>query len=547
MPREGNKFPSRQFPYRKSLDSDIGLESLSSPVIHALDPNAIYRFIQGLDTNSIAMTINETRSSLKDPFGERLLMRGRFPVTLQSLLAEFDEPDSHLPVQKVFAVADGGQIHWSSSTDLLDRSLRFAIVRSNSQGDSVMISTAAPFDSESQFLQLLAWDPSNEVFNYYERRSGTWIWAGNSYHALREPTRGKGPFDSHVNGSLVMKELKFPWMHWHSMASIISDDVFAPDDPLRNDPIWRSKLGADDFEIEVIRPGIRKWTEARTKRFVRDHSSASASNAQEILRHLFETTTVNLIASGEQSRSITDQSTVKLPITFFLNSDVLFDLLELEPDIEVPSVSGEFYRKSLATFEFKLQTVDFEQHGDTHFAFIVPEAAFEDNQVVVELLNQSVVTRRFSACVLMVDFVNPVSSSSRAHLLKYVPSQIAIRDGVFDLESEFVANVESAVSENDGLNPTSPEQQFLSHWNLGDAWKQAFESRIESYFHGIAQHLDTQQGYDDYVRLAESRRREFRRRPLAEFDLTLPVTNIPADAPLLQMFEDGRVGSKQGT
>ncbi|ADB14976.1 hypothetical protein Psta_0283 [Pirellula staleyi DSM 6068] len=493
------------------------------------------------------MNANDIGVWLRDPFGKFVISQGRFPLTLRKLLEQFDKAESRLDEQQNFVVADGGQILWNAETEFVERSMRFAITRFNAQGDSVLISTAVPFDSESQFLQLLAWDASNEVFNYYERRNGTWIWAGNSYHALREPTRGKGPFDSHVNGSLVMKELKFPWMHWHSMASIISDDVLAPSDLLRTDPIWRSKLGADDFEIAVVRPGIRKWTEARTKKFVRDHSSENASNAREILRHLFETTTVNLIASGEQSRSITDQSSVKLPITFFLNSDVLFDLLELEPEIVVPSVAGEFYRESLRTFEFKLQTNNFEQPGDTHFAFIVPEAAFEDNLVVAELLKQSVVSARFVACVLMVDFANPISSSSRELLLKYIPDRMAIRDGVLDLEAQFIANVEAAISETDESDPASPEQQFLSHWNLGDAWKQAFESRVEAYFQAIQQRLGTQHGYDDYIRLAESRRREFRRRPLSEFDLTLPVTNIPADAPLLQMFEDGRVGIKQGT
>ncbi len=552
MSKPDQLFSTRQYPYRKlnrSLQAEAataGLESSNAPQVPALVPKTVYRFVLGQDLRPIVMNANDIGVWLRDPFGALVLSQGQFPLTLRTLLEQFDKTESRLEVQQSFVVADGGQILWSAETEFVERSMRFAITRSNAQGDSVLISTAVPFDSENQFLQLLAWDASNEVFNYYERRGGTWIWAGNSYHALREPTRGKGPFDSHVNGSLVMKELKFPWMHWHSMASIISDDVLGPTDPLRNDPIWRSKLGADDFEVAVVRPGIRKWTAARTRRFVGDHSSADAPNAREILRHLFETTTVNLIASGEQSRSITDQSTVKLPITFFLNSDVLFDLLELEPDIEVPSVSGEFYRKSLATFEFKLQTVDFEQPGDTHFAFIVPEAAFEDNHVVAELLKQSVISARFVACILMIDFANPVTSLNREQLLKYVPDRIAIRDGVFDLEAQFIANLEAAITETDKSDPALPEQQFLSHWNLGDAWKQAFESRIEAYFQAIQQRLRTQQGYDEYVRLAESRRREFRRRPLSEFDLTIPFTNIPADAPLLQMFEDGRVGIKQG-
>ena len=56
--------------------------------------------------------------------------------------------------------------------------------------------------------------------------------------------------------------------------------------------------------------------------------------------------------------------------------------------------------------------------------------------------------------------------------------------------------------------------------------------------------IGTDQGFDDYVRLAESRRREFKSSRLNEFTLTLPVTNIPPDAPLLQLNEDGTIRQK---
>lgn len=40
-----------------------------------------------------------------------------------------------------------------------------------------------------------------------------WASAGSCNHALDEPARGKGPVDGHINGNLVMKELKAPWAH----------------------------------------------------------------------------------------------------------------------------------------------------------------------------------------------------------------------------------------------------------------------------------------------------------------------------------------------
>jgi hypothetical protein len=46
---------------------------------------------------------------------------------------------------------------------------------------------------------------------------------------------------------------------------------------------------------------------------------------------------------------------------------------------------------------------------------------------------------------------------------------------------------------------------------------------------------------DGWFRLAEYRRRRFRRRPLAEFNLTTPRTNISENAPPLRMTLQGRV------
>jgi hypothetical protein len=103
----------------------------------------------------------------------------------------------------VFLVADGGHIPWSVSTDQLARGFRFAVARGTGEF-TLLISASTALDSAANgaFLQVLGWDPSNAVFHYYERLDGTFFWAGMSPHALADGTRGKGPFDSHVNGSL---------------------------------------------------------------------------------------------------------------------------------------------------------------------------------------------------------------------------------------------------------------------------------------------------------------------------------------------------------
>lgn len=514
--------------------------------LHNLEPNTVHQFVLGLDDHPQPMNFR-VLTDLRDPFADHILTKGNFPLSLRALLAAIDAIDddlASLPKQQSFLIADGGQIHWSPETASVARHFRLTISRTSSSQPGILISTSTQFDSESQFLQVLAWDSNNEVYNYYERRGGTWLWAGNSYHALTSPTRGKGPFDSHVNGSLVMKELKFPWAHWHSEASAITDEVLEPDDPLRAESLWRDRLGADVFEDSVVRPGIERWTKSRIHKCISDRTNGALDGVIELMRQVLETTTVNLIASERQSRSIRNDTRLRLPITFFLNSDALFNTLELEPNISVPEVIGEFYLQSLSTYGFHLRQEDFRLPGDTHFAFLVPEPAFEDLSVLNHLIREEIIGKRFAACLLMIDFVNPISSASRAHLMRYVPRVSSFSDGNCDLEDIFVRNIEQTIA---NVNPASSiEAEFLNNWNLGSLWKRQFEERIETYFLRVFEQLQSQEGFNQYVELGESRRREFRKRPLAEFDLTLPVTNIPDDSPTLQMRQDGTVGPKQG-
>lgn len=83
----------------------------------------------------------------------------------------------------------------------------------------IMVVGSSDTASNVAFLQCLAWDPVNERFNFYARSRrgddetggaapGLWVYAGNSTHAFAEGSRGRGPFDGHVSGSLVMKELE---------------------------------------------------------------------------------------------------------------------------------------------------------------------------------------------------------------------------------------------------------------------------------------------------------------------------------------------------
>jgi hypothetical protein len=168
--------------------------------------------------------------------------------------------------------------------------------------------------------------------------------------------------------------------------------------------------------------------------------------------------------------------------------------------------------------------------------------------VLAMLLERHIITPQFAASLLMIDFPNPVFSPRRRQLMQYVPQQVLVTasggtaPSGSDLQGRMVAAMEAV---EPGLAPGSPEREFLLNQRLPTgAWQSVFEGRITSYFAALAAQVQTVAGFDGVVRLADSRRREFRSRPLAEFSLTLPTTNIPKDAPFLEMREDGAVHNR---
>jgi hypothetical protein len=212
------------------------------------------------------------------------------------------------------------------------------------------------------------------------------------------------------------------------------------------------------------------------------------------------TTTVNLVSSSVAAELVPATERVDLPLTFFVDHDGLSACVKeltagapLEPSDLPVTVHGRTYAEVSA--ELGVHVLDAEGRripGDTHFAFVVPERSFEDLAVVAALLRRQVLGARLGLCALMVDFPNPVFSRRRARLLRYFPADAAVGSGGQELDAEVVAAVRA-------------------HSVPGAA----------------------------VLRLAESRRNAFRRRPLAEFPPSTARFDI--HVPALRMTEDAAV------
>jgi hypothetical protein len=541
MDRAHQTFPTRLYPHR--FGGQAGPPSLAAATERQMSlPAGVFRFRLGRDAGPERMTAVEIDAELGDPFARLLLSRSVLPMSLRSLLAALDvhnaAPDG-LPEQHTFLAADGGKIPWTPETDDLRREFRFIVTRGRAgqPPPNLMIAASTVVDSEEIFLQLIAWDPAHEVYHFYQRLGQAWAWAGHSWDAMAPDTRGKGPFDSHVNGAMVMKELKAPWIHWNSQASSITLDALAPTDPLRAEPLFLQRIGAEHLEQDVVRPGVRRWNDAR---FRSSFQGGVLRGAPAFFRQVLDTTTVNLASAPEDRTQVLPGRSIHLPLSFFFDDEALLNVLRLPAVLQKPKVDAAIYARCLQQHEVAIAERHFVFPGDTHFVFLVPERAFEDHVVLQKLIRLQLLPRKLAGALLMVDFSNPVFSARRASLLSHVPQEIRVVGETSELPTRMVASIQAG-----GAPAGSAEEEFLTYWNLADTdWAGALARRINDYMshaHAALQSFDT---FDPIFRLAESRRREFRRRPLFEFDLTTPITNIPADAPLLEMTPEATVRSK---
>ncbi|WP_377828155.1 hypothetical protein ACFKHW_29680 [Bradyrhizobium lupini] len=480
------------------------------------------------------------RASLGDPFFELVLARGRFPGTAAELLAVLNESNGApegLPEQMVFVVAEAGQIPFNEANSRLPRSVRYVVTRGRSaNGPTVLVSTRPPATDPTAFLQVAGWDSRNKVFHFYERAGDAWLWEGSSWHAFDDAARGKGPFDSHVNGTLVMKELRLPWLHWNSTAQEIPLESFPPDHPVRTDPLFAARESADILERRVVRPAVQRWTRARLDRLLGAPGGVAAP--RELLRHLLAATSVNIVSSEERSRG--SKPEFGLPATFFFDVESIVNQLALDISGlgQAFQVRRPDYESAVAALGLVLKHSDagFQQAGDAFFAWPVSERAFEDCVVVGELTRRGILSPGFALGLLMVDAWNPIDSAARESLLQYVPAGTTPAG---QIEAETRRNINNAAA---GLPPEAPERIAADYLTLDEgAMRTRAAAELDAFVAKVRARLATSQGVLDFMRVADWRRRAFRKRRIAEFGLTLPFSNIDENAPPLAVTRDAEV------
>jgi hypothetical protein len=117
-----------------------------------------------------------------------------------------------------------------------------------------------------------------------------------------------------------------------------------------------------------------------------------------------------------------------------------------------------------------------------------------------------------------------------------VPARATVVDGASSFSEEMGDAIAAAApSTAEG----SPEREFAARWNRGED-VDSFGAELRAYYAAVTARLQTQAGFDDYVRLAEARRDRVRLMPIFESPLLFARTNVPSRA--REMRPDGTVG-----
>ena len=269
-------------------------------------------------------------------------------------------------------------------------------------------------NTEDLTIELIAWDPDKQFYNFYELVSRTWFYRGDSKDILddiellhRQRAASAKPFGKrlrcsgcHVSGGLVQKELAVPHNDWFTQARKLSVGSLKPDAFVKSkladlaDADELSKVVAASYQRLATSPGYQKVLAARSM--------------QERLRPLFCAVEVNIESDPEPFDD--HKPALRVPSAFLV--DPRLAAAEL-------SVSRQHYDAALQTLRSRLP--DTPGRTDADHGWLAPVKAQSDIAALEALIQQGVVDEEFRADVLAIDFTNPVFSATRCGLLKLVP------------------------------------------------------------------------------------------------------------------------------
>ena len=277
-------------------------------------------------------------------------------------------------------------------------------------GDGRLVSQ----DDGSLIIELIAWDPDKQFYNFYELRSSGWIYRGDSGDILddiallhRKRPTGAPAFGNrlrcsgcHVSGGLLQKELAAPHNDWFRTARPLPMGGLKPDPALKE--VLDAVVDADRLAPLVTAsaqrladsPGYRKRLAARS--------------LQEQLRPLFCAVELNI--ESDAAPFDDRAATLRVPSGFFV-----------DPRLATADVTVRRQHYDAALKGLSATLPDTPGRQDADHGWLTPVKAASDIIAVQSLIDRKVVDEEFVLDVLAIDATNPVFSATRCRLLQLVP------------------------------------------------------------------------------------------------------------------------------
>jgi hypothetical protein len=353
------------------------------------------------------------------------------------------------------------------------------------------------------FVELIAWDRSKRVYNFWELIGTTWHYRGDSRDILDDAARihvgaAKPQFGQrlrcsgcHTLGGPILKELQAPHNDWWTARHPLptgpwklekGKDLTNPRQLAAH--LFHNAAGASHLGTQV-KKGIDRLIAGGIHH-------ADTRSLKEQLRSLLGTMEMNLVSDavpfGEREAK---GEAVVIPVEFFVDAR----LVQKKPTVAVPLATYRAALKATGTHFPPGAKVP----SETRHAFLVPSRSYIDNRLIDALIARGLLDEELVADVLAVDFTTPVYSGQRAGLIRYVPD--TAKD-VKDLREQLIAVLKQAPAKD------SAAMELLA--NLTDPAREAKHHRkaAEAYLEACAKAAAKQEVVTDWLKVASQRRVE---------------------------------------
>jgi hypothetical protein len=495
---------------RADVDSHIGSLTLN-PALRGLTHGEANSFIIVAQATAACIIRDSTRAPVlnnTDPLAKFLLASRTCPSNMFDLRSQllaagatikttlvanrgFHNPKTnHEPIHFMLFEIVSGRLG-SLGIDVKDGEFFFGHF-TTIRGANTLAADQRP-DPDALMVELIAWDPGKQVFNFYELmgngQKGEWFYRGDSLDIQadvtflhRSPDPGQPKFGSrlrcsgcHIAGGPIMKELAAPHNDWWTTERPLPLGKLKPDADLAR--IFQSFVDASEL-AESVKVGLSMLAQSDKIR-----RTSQTPSLQEQLRPLFCPVELNL----ESDPTPLDKNipTIEIPSAFVVHPLLARSSLTAQRD---------HYDAALATMKASFPETT---RADADHAWLTPVKAFSDTLAIESLIKQNIIDEEFASDVLAVDLANPLFSTERCHLLSMVPIKM---DG--DWKDAFKTSLQAQAGKDQAA------QELFTNLDDSSRNTQFHRARAVHLLNQCQNRLQTSEGVLTMYRLLAQRREE---------------------------------------